>query len=199
MVARGGLALELHRCTGLRREELGARARFPDSWWWGQAQGFADADACVAFAGGQGTAGALRTEVTGLVVRLPDGKVYVWGTLSCRRSGRISEMSTGAWRAGHTAGSFPWTPMGLSAPHTSSPCRWWVSAARCQAQLRTSLDGSTSKSATADGRSGLDSPVSPVSSTAVSTALQHSLRQGADHVVGRADGPGWVRPVVGLG
>ena len=52
---------------------------FPDSWWWGQAQGFADPDACVAFAGGIVTAGPLRTEVTGLVVRLPDGRVVRLG------------------------------------------------------------------------------------------------------------------------
>ena len=52
---------------------------FPDSWWWGQAQAFADDDACVAFAGGQVHAGPLRTEVTGLVVRLPDGTVVRLG------------------------------------------------------------------------------------------------------------------------
>jgi len=52
---------------------------FPASWWWGQAQGFADRGACVAFAGGQVTAGRLRTEVTGLVVRLPDGRVIRLG------------------------------------------------------------------------------------------------------------------------
>ena len=60
-------------------EKNWGRAGFPDSWWWGQAQGFADRDACVAFAGGQVVAGPLRTEVTGLVVRLPDGKVLRLG------------------------------------------------------------------------------------------------------------------------
>jgi tocopherol cyclase len=54
-------------------------AGFPESWWWGQAQGFADADACVAFAGGEVTAGRLRTEVTALVVRLPDGTLLRLG------------------------------------------------------------------------------------------------------------------------
>jgi hypothetical protein len=29
------------------------RHGFPSEWWWGQAHGFADADACVAFAGGR--------------------------------------------------------------------------------------------------------------------------------------------------
>ncbi len=60
-------------------EKNWGRAGFPDSWWWGQAQGFADADACVAFAGGEVSAGPLRTEVTGLVVRLPDGTVLRLG------------------------------------------------------------------------------------------------------------------------
>ena len=53
-------------------EKNWGREGFPDSWWWGQAQGFGDG-ACVAFAGGQVTAGPLHTEVTALVVRLPDG------------------------------------------------------------------------------------------------------------------------------
>lgn len=52
---------------------------FPDSWWWGQAQGFDEPEACVAFAGGEVTAGPLRTTVTGLVVRLPDGRVVRLG------------------------------------------------------------------------------------------------------------------------
>lgn len=56
-------------------EKNWGRAGFPDSWWWGQAQGFAEAAACVAFAGGQVHAGPLRTEATSLVVRLPDATV----------------------------------------------------------------------------------------------------------------------------
>ncbi|MBB1032982.1 hypothetical protein G6031_01075 [Dietzia sp. CQ4] len=52
---------------------------FPDSWWWGQAQGFSEPGTCVAFAGGQIHSGPLRTEVTGLVVRLPDGRVIRLG------------------------------------------------------------------------------------------------------------------------
>ncbi|GAB78419.1 Tocopherol cyclase [Austwickia chelonae] len=55
-------------------EKNWGREGFPDSWWWGQAQGFGDG-ACVAFAGGQVTAGPLRTEVTAVVVALPDGQV----------------------------------------------------------------------------------------------------------------------------
>lgn len=52
---------------------------FPDSWWWGQAHGFADPGACVAFGGGQVHAGPLSTEVTALVVTLPDGRLVRLG------------------------------------------------------------------------------------------------------------------------
>ena len=52
---------------------------FPDAWWWGQAQAFADPGACVAFAGGQVHSGPLRTEVTAVVVRLPDASVIRLG------------------------------------------------------------------------------------------------------------------------
>lgn len=54
-------------------EKNWGREGFPDSWWWGQAQGFRERRACVAFAGGEVYAGPLKTEVTALVVRLPDG------------------------------------------------------------------------------------------------------------------------------
>lgn len=60
-------------------EKNWGREGFPDTWWWGQAQGFAEPGACVAFAGGQVSAGALHTEVTALVVRLPDGAVVRLG------------------------------------------------------------------------------------------------------------------------
>ncbi|WP_122262889.1 tocopherol cyclase family protein [Ornithinimicrobium cerasi] len=56
---------------------------FPDAWWWGQAHGFAERGACLAFAGGQVHATPLgmplRTEVTALVVRLPSGRVLRLG------------------------------------------------------------------------------------------------------------------------
>ena len=41
--------------------------------------GLEDRDACVAFAGGQVHSGPIRTEVTGLVVRLPGGRVIRLG------------------------------------------------------------------------------------------------------------------------
>jgi len=60
-------------------EKNWGREAFPDSWWWGQAHGFADGDACVAFAGGQVTAGWGHVEVTALAVRLPGGHVVRLG------------------------------------------------------------------------------------------------------------------------
>ncbi len=60
-------------------EKNWGKGGFPEAWWWGQAQGFADPSACVAFAGGVITAGPLRTEVTAVVVRLPDGRVLRLG------------------------------------------------------------------------------------------------------------------------
>ncbi|MDO5499853.1 MAG: tocopherol cyclase family protein [Propionibacteriaceae bacterium] len=69
----------------LYAEKNWGRGGFPAAWWWGQAQGFADADACVAFAGGRITAGPTlagrrwETEVTALVVALPDARVIRLG------------------------------------------------------------------------------------------------------------------------
>ncbi|WP_203566509.1 tocopherol cyclase family protein [Aestuariimicrobium ganziense] len=60
-------------------EKNWGREGFPNSWWWGQAQGFDDPAACVAFAGGEVIAGPLRTTVTALVVRLPSGRVLRLG------------------------------------------------------------------------------------------------------------------------
>ena len=60
-------------------EKNWGRGGFPDSWWWGQAQGFAEPEACVAFAGGEIESGPLRTEVTAVVVRLPGGRLLRLG------------------------------------------------------------------------------------------------------------------------
>jgi hypothetical protein len=43
---------------------------FTEHWWWGQAQGFAAADACVAFAGGRIALGPVRGAPTAVVVRV---------------------------------------------------------------------------------------------------------------------------------
>ncbi len=60
-------------------EKNWGKGGFPDSWWWGQAQGFADPSVCVAFAGGEVTAGRIHTTVTAVVVLLPDGKLIRLG------------------------------------------------------------------------------------------------------------------------
>ncbi|WP_110241141.1 tocopherol cyclase family protein [Nocardioides gilvus] len=60
-------------------EKNWGKGGFPDSWWWGQAQGFADPSVCVAFAGGEVSAGPLRTTVTAVVVLLPDGTLVRLG------------------------------------------------------------------------------------------------------------------------
>ena len=49
-------------------EKNWGRGGFPAEWWWGQAQGFEDRDACVCFAGGRVEAGPAAIEVTALVV-----------------------------------------------------------------------------------------------------------------------------------
>ncbi|MEI6662890.1 MAG: tocopherol cyclase family protein [Actinomycetes bacterium] len=49
-------------------EKNWGRGGFPVAWWWGQAQGFADPDACVCFAGGRVESGPLGVEVTALVI-----------------------------------------------------------------------------------------------------------------------------------
>ncbi len=60
-------------------EKNWGRGGFPDSWWWGQAHGFAEREACVAFAGGEIKSGPLHTEVTAVVVRLPGGRLLRLG------------------------------------------------------------------------------------------------------------------------
>lgn len=74
----GGTTWEL-RDVDVYGEKNWGREGFPEAWWWGQAQGFDEPGACVAFAGGIVTAGPARIEVTALVVRLPDGQVVRLG------------------------------------------------------------------------------------------------------------------------
>jgi hypothetical protein len=78
----GGQAWTVDGAQAYGEKNWGAEG-FPDAWWWGQAHGFAEAGACVAFAGGQVHARPLgmplRTEVTALVVRLPTGRVLRLG------------------------------------------------------------------------------------------------------------------------
>ena len=69
---------------------------FPDTWWWGQAHGFAERNACVAFAGGEVSAGPLRTTVTAVVVRLPDKTLLRLGNPGT--SPVRATISDGIWR-----------------------------------------------------------------------------------------------------
>lgn len=70
----GGQEWDLDGAQVYAEKNWGAEG-FPQAWWWGQAHGFDEEGACVAFAGGEVTAGPFATEVTALVVRLPDGTV----------------------------------------------------------------------------------------------------------------------------
>lgn len=61
-------------------------AGFPDEWWWGQAQGFAEPGLCVAFGGGRLRGGPLGIDVTGCVVRLGDDVIRFAPPLAVVRS-----------------------------------------------------------------------------------------------------------------
>jgi hypothetical protein len=74
----GGVTWELDGWDVYAEKNWG-KGGFPDSWWWGQAHGFADPGACVAFAGGDVNSGPLRTRVTALVVLLPGGRLLRLG------------------------------------------------------------------------------------------------------------------------
>jgi hypothetical protein len=56
--------------------------RFTEHWWWGQAQGFPGADACVAFAGGRVLGGA----PTAVVVRVEDRVLRLAPPLAAMRT-----------------------------------------------------------------------------------------------------------------
>lgn len=72
----GGRELDLTGATVYAEKNWG-RAGFPPAWWWGQAQGFAREDVCVAFAGGRAGVGRLQVLSTSLVVRIGDEVVRV--------------------------------------------------------------------------------------------------------------------------
>ena len=68
---------------------------FPGRWWWGQAQGFRDPKACVAFAGGDVRFGPVTLTATALVVRCDDALVRLGQPFS---SPVTAEVSDGHWR-----------------------------------------------------------------------------------------------------
>ena len=67
----GGQTLDLDGADAYAEKNWG-RGGMPAAWWWGQAQGFDRADACVAFAGGRAGLGPLQLPAGALVVRLGD-------------------------------------------------------------------------------------------------------------------------------
>ncbi|WP_394275932.1 tocopherol cyclase family protein [Luteococcus sp.] len=83
-------------------EKNWGRGGFPVQWWWGQAQGFAEPTACVAFGGGRihlgrpGRDARLSTTVTALVVRTPDGEQLRFGNPGT--SPVVATVGDGHWR-----------------------------------------------------------------------------------------------------
>ncbi|HTN25300.1 MAG TPA: tocopherol cyclase family protein [Solirubrobacteraceae bacterium] len=75
-------------------EKNWGRGGFPPAWWWGQAQGFARDDVCVAFAGGRAGLGRAQVLSTALVVRVGDEVVRAVRPLHPMRV----EVGGGAWR-----------------------------------------------------------------------------------------------------
>lgn len=115
-VVLGGVRTELAGWQVYGEKNWG-RGGFPTAWWWGQAHGFAEPSACVAFAGGRITAGPSilgrrwETEVTALVVALPGGRVL-----------RLGNPGSSAVRS--TIGPGQWLLRGRSA-------RWRVEVEGC--------------------------------------------------------------------
>jgi hypothetical protein len=70
----GGRELDLDGAAVYGEKNWG-RGGFPPAWWWGQAQGFAREDVCVAFAGGRAGVGRAQVLATSLVVRVGDDVV----------------------------------------------------------------------------------------------------------------------------
>lgn len=83
-VCVGGQAREFSDAAVYAEKNWGAG--FPESWWWGQAQGFARPDVCVAFTGGVLTAGPLSATVGGVVARIGDQVIRLTPPLSVVRS-----------------------------------------------------------------------------------------------------------------
>jgi hypothetical protein len=66
----GDAAVDLSGATAYAEKNWGPA--FTEHWWWGQAQGFGAADACVAFAGGRIAVGPVGAAPTSVVLRVED-------------------------------------------------------------------------------------------------------------------------------
>ena len=144
---------------------------FPEAWWWGQAQGFDEPGACVAFAGGKIHSGPLRTEVTAVVVRLPDGRLLRLGDpiVSPTRA-RVTDES---WSLRARSAALDRHGRGrLAARQRARAARPAAARAPQRARARSSISAAawTSSSPSAGARSGAARRSSPRSSTAGSSA-----------------------------
>jgi hypothetical protein len=140
-----GAPVSLDGWTAYAEKNWGAGG-FPPRWWWGQAQGFARDDVCVAFAGGELATGPLRTEATGIVVALGDEVIRLGNPLIAPARTRVdaSRWSLDArgpvWsvaiRGTATPGEEHVLPVPLPAQHRSVPAAHEHLAARMQLVVR---------------------------------------------------------------
>jgi hypothetical protein len=88
----GEATVDLSGATAYAEKNWGPA--FTEHWWWGQAQGFPDADACVAFAGGRIALAGVRAAPTAVVVRVADRVLRLAPPLARM----TAEIGTGGWR-----------------------------------------------------------------------------------------------------
>ena len=115
--------------------------RFTEHWWWGQAQGFPGADACVAFAGGRVLGGA----PTAVVVRVEDRVLRLAppfaraasprsATAGWRVRARSPRWDGGArGRGGGRAGGAAGPGAGRAPGRSTAPSSTWRAAVRAGA------------------------------------------------------------------
>ncbi|CAN5595966.1 hypothetical protein BH10ACT1_BH10ACT1_17520 [soil metagenome] len=88
-----GASWSLAGCDVYAEKNWGAG--FPESWWWGQAQGFERPDVCVAFGGGVLPVGPASVAVGGLVVRIGATVIRLappWSRVHAETDGRRWEV-----------------------------------------------------------------------------------------------------------
>jgi hypothetical protein len=90
----GGERVALEGATVYAEKNWSATG-FPTDWWWGHASAFPDADACVAFAGGDVRVGPAGLTATAIVVRLEQRLIRLGNPLT---SPVRAEIADGSWR-----------------------------------------------------------------------------------------------------
>jgi hypothetical protein len=88
----GETTVDLSGATAYAEKNWGPA--FTEHWWWGQAQGFDGADACVAFAGGRIALGPVGGAPTSVVLRVEDRLLRLAPPLA-RMTAAVGE---GGWR-----------------------------------------------------------------------------------------------------